>query len=396
MADAEAFVHALAQLARAFEVRPMDEVLRARLSAPEREITVHIPVVMDDGSERLFEGYRVQYSSILGPYKGGIRFHEQVDASEVRALAFWMTLKCAVANLPMGGGKGGVAVNPKELSRPELERLSRGFVRMLHRDLGPDTDVPAPDVNTTPEIMDWMADEYGKIAGNTVGAHSPHQTSPSQPGAPSKDWLRRFGAGFTGKPPARGGSEGRAQATGRGGRYVFDALESAYHFPAEPRVVVQGFGNVGLNAARAFRERDARIIAVSDSTGGVRDERGLDIEVLAAYKKDRGSLAGFPEAAPLSNAELLELSCDVLIPAALEHQITKQNAPRIRAKLILELGNGPTTPEADDILFARGIPVVPDILANAGGVIVSTFEWQQNRAGEHWSEADVFARLSAV
>ncbi len=366
------FENALKQLSRAVSVESFDASLIARLSAPEREVRVSIPVVMDDGSTRLFEGYRVQHSSLRGPYKGGIRFHEQADIHEVRALAFWMTLKCAVANIPMGGGKGGVTVNPKALSVGELERLSRGFVRMLYPVLGPTIDVPAPDVNTTPQIMGWMVDEYARITGDTTGA------------------------AFTGKALDHGGSEGRGLATGMGGFYVFEALKEKAGIPSSARVVVQGMGNVGSNAAKIFRQHGHHIIAISDSKHGIVDESGLDIEKVEAYKKEHRTLEGFPGATSVTNAQLLELPCDVLIPAALEHQLTEENADRVQAKMVLELANGPTTPEADDILFAKNITVVPDILANAGGVVVSTFEWEQNLKKEHWTEQVVLEKLHTL
>ncbi len=366
------FQSALEQLGRAVVVKPFDSTLIERLSVPEREVRVSIPVLMDDGTTKLFEGYRVQHSSLRGPYKGGIRYHEQADNNEVRALAFWMTLKCAIANIPMGGGKGGVTVNPKLLSKTELERLSRGFVRMLYPVFGPHVDVPAPDVNTTPEILGWMADEYALLTGDTTGA------------------------AFTGKPVGRGGSEGRGQATGMGGFYVFEALKEFLHLPGECRVVVQGMGNVGGNAASIFQKHGHKIIAISDSRGGIVNESGLDIAAVEAYKKETGTLVGFPGSRTISNTELLELLCDVLIPAALENQITKENASRIQTKLVLELANGPTTPEADDILLARGIPVIPDILANAGGVVVSTFEWEQNLKNEHWTEEVVLQKLQQL
>ncbi len=366
------FQSALEQLGRAVAVKPFDPTLIERLSVPEREVRVSIPVLMDDGTTKLFEGYRVQHSSLRGPYKGGIRYHEQADNNEVRALAFWMTLKCAIANIPMGGGKGGVTVNPKLLSKTELERLSRGFVRMLYPVFGPHVDVPAPDVNTTPEILGWMADEYALLTGDTTGA------------------------AFTGKPVGKGGSEGRGQATGMGGFYVFEALKEFLQLPGECRVVVQGMGNVGGNAAAIFQKHGHKIVAISDSRGGIVNESGLDIAAVEAYKKETGTLVGFPCSRTISNTELLELPCDVLIPAALENQITKENASRVQTKLVLELANGPTTPEADDILFARGIPVIPDILANAGGVVVSTFEWEQNLKNEHWTEEVVLQKLQQL
>lgn len=367
-----AFQNALAQLSRAAATTPIPAELLARMQKPEREITINIPIRLDDGSEKIFEGYRVQHSSLRGPHKGGIRFHPQADIDEVRALALWMTMKCAVAGIPMGGGKGGITVDPKSLSKPELERLSRGFVKSLYRNLGPEIDVPAPDVNTTPEIMMWMADEYAMLTGDTRNAT------------------------FTGKPVGYGGSEGRGEATGLGGFYVFEALRESYDIAQPSRVVVQGMGNVGSNAARIFREHGHIIIAMSDSKGGIVCESGLDPQAVDRYKKEHGTLAEFPGARTLTNTDLLELECEVLIPAALENQITSENAACIRASCIIELANGPTTPEADDILYARNIPVVPDILANAGGVIVSTFEWEQNLKNEHWGEEDVLRRLDEV
>ena len=353
------FENALEQLARVAAVTNINPELFAKLSVPEREVRVSIPVVMDYGSTRIFEGYRVQHSSLRGPYKGGIRFHEDTNIDEVRALAFWMALKCAVANIPMGGGKGGITVNPKLLSRGELERLSRGFVQMLYPVFGPRVDVPAPDVNTTPEIMSWMADEYSKLTGDTTNAT------------------------FTGKPLAQGGSEGRTPATGMGGFFVFDALREKLNLPASSRIVIQGMGNVGGHAGTIFTEHGHKVIAISDSRGGIVNEAGLDIAAVEAYKKEHASLKDFPGARQISNAELLELPCEVLIPAALENQVTEENAARIQAKVVLELANGPTTPEAD-------------ILANAGGVIVSTFEWEQNLKGEHWSEKEVLEKLQNI
>jgi glutamate dehydrogenase (NAD(P)+) len=366
------FENALEQLSRATSVKSLSAEAILRLQKPEREVTISVPVKMDDGSMRLFEGYRVQYSSARGPYKGGIRFHSETNIDEVRALALWMTIKCAVANIPMGGGKGGVTVSPKDLSIGELERLSRGWVKLMYPVLGSRMDVPAPDVNTTPQIMAWMNDEYKKITHVTDDAT------------------------FTGKPITSGGSEGRGEATGMGGFYVYEVMARELGLSANAKVVVQGMGNVGSNAARIFKNHGHTIIAMSDSKGGLFNENGLDPAEVDAYKKEHGSLAGFPGATMISNAELLLLECDVLIPAALENQITIENAKDIKAKLVLELANGPTTPEADDILFSRGIPVVPDILANAGGVIVSTFEWEQNLKGEHWSENEVLEKLRVI
>lgn len=366
------FENALLQLSRANAAKPFPAELIERLRHPNREIRVSIPVRMDDGSLRVFEGYRVEHNNARGPYKGGIRFHQDTDISEVKALALWMTMKCAVAGIPMGGGKGGVTVNPKELSKGELERLSRGWVRALSDVLGPKKDVPAPDVNTTPEIMAWMADEFAAITGDTSGAV------------------------ITGKPLDKGGSEGRGTATAQGGFYVFDALREKLGLPEKCRVVIQGFGNAGDHAAELWTKAGHAVIAVSDSKGAIVSDVGLDIDAVTAHKKATGSVVGMDGARTITNEELLALDCDLLIPAALENQIRADNVSSIRARVIMELANGPTAPEADDALFARGVAVVPDVLFNAGGVTVSTFEWEQNLAGEHWSEADVFARLKAI
>ena len=367
-----AFEQAQLQLSRALKVQKVSEALHARLLKPERQLTVSIPVIMDDGTTKVFEGYRVQYSSLRGPYKGGIRYHQDADINEVKALGFWMAMKCAVAGIAMGGGKGGITVNPRELSKKELEALSRGWVKALYPVLGPEQDVPAPDVNTTPEIMKWMADEYQKLTGD------------------------KRNATFTGKPLENGGSEGRGIATGAGGFYVFEALHKGLELPEQVSVVIQGMGNVGGNAAKIFREHGHTILAMSDSKGGIYSADGLDPDAVEKYKKDKGSLKGFPGAKQISNQKLLELKCDVLIPAALENQLTKKNAKNIKAKVVLELANGPTSPDADDILFKKGIPVIPDILANSGGVVVSTFEWEQNLKKEHWSEKDVLDRLRTL
>jgi glutamate dehydrogenase (NAD(P)+) len=366
------FQNALAQLDRANRVKPFPAEFLLRLYQPNREINIAIPVKMDNGSLKIFKGYRVQYNNARGPYKGGIRYHLDTDINEVKALAFWMVLKCAVVNIPMGGGKGSITVDPKQLSKNELEKLSRGWARMMAKNIGPKIDVPAPDVNTTPEIMAWMADEYAKITEDKTNAT------------------------FTGKPVKSGGSEGRGSATGLGGFYVFNIMRAKLELPDSCRVVIQGFGNVGGNAAEIFSKNWHKIIALSDSRGAIVKEDGIDIKALSEFKKKNGRIEGFPGSKTITNEELLTLPCDVLIPAARENQITEKNAQNIRAKLIVELANGPTTPEADDILFACGIPVVPDILANAGGVTVSTFEWEQNLKGEHWKEDEVFAKLKTI
>ena len=363
------FENAMAQLDKVAKIKDFGDEFIARLRRPDRDIRISIPIKMDDGSMKIFEGYRVEYNNTLGPYKGGIRYHEDTEINEVKALAFWMTLKCAVAGIPMGGGKGGITVNPQKLSKGELERLSRGWVQKLSDILGPHKDVPAPDVNTTPEIMAWIADEYAKITGDKTGAV------------------------ITGKPVEKGGSEGRGTSTAQGGFYVFETLKKELGLPKKCRVVIQGFGNAGQNAAKVWNKNGHMIIAISESKGGIYNANGLDISKLVEHKKTTGSLANFLESKNITNEELLKTECDLLIPAAFEDVITKANASKIKAKVILELANGPTTPEADEILFKKGIPVVPDIHANSGGVIVSYFEWDQNLKGEHWSEKEVFEKL---
>ncbi|MFM7088979.1 MAG: Glu/Leu/Phe/Val family dehydrogenase [Candidatus Paceibacterota bacterium] len=366
------FANAMAQLDKVAKIKNFNEEFLARLRQPNREVRISIPVTMDDGSHKIFEGYRVEYNDALGPYKGGIRYHQETNIDEVKALAFWMTIKCAVAGIPMGGGKGGVTVNPKELSKGELERLSRGWVRGLSDILGPKKDVPAPDVNTTPEIMAWMADEFEKITGDKTGAV------------------------ITGKPLEKGGSEGRGTATAQGGFFVFEAIKSHLGLPEKCNVAIQGFGNAGMYAAEIWHKAGHKIIAVSDSRGGVFDKNGLDLKALEEHKKTTGSLAGFPGVKEITNLELLSLECDLLIPAAFENQITEENAEDVKAKAVLELANGPVTPDADEALNQRGIVVIPDVLANAGGVTVSTFEWEQNLKGEHWTEEEVFAKLEPI
>ena len=372
------FQNAMAQLDKAAKIKNFGDEFISRLRQPDRDVRISIPVQMDNGSLNIFEGYRVEYNNALGPYKGGIRYHPDTEINEVKALAFWMSIKCAVANIPMGGGKGGITVDPKKLSKGELENLSRGWVQKLSDILGPHKDVPAPDVNTTPEIMAWMNDEYMKLTGEKTGAT------------------------FTGKPidrrlPAgRQGSEGRGPATGLGGFYVFDSLRAQIGLPEKCRVAIQGFGNVGGNAARIFTENGHTVIAVSDSKSAIVKEDGLDLEKVEAHKKNTGSLKDFPGAKNITNEELLELPCDLLVPAAFENVITENNAPKIKAKAILELANGPINPEADEILFQKGIPVIPDVLANSGGVTVSYFEWDQNLKNEKWTETEVFNKLKPM
>ena len=363
------FENAMKQLDNVAKIKNFSDDFLSRLKQPNRDIRISIPVKMDGGAIKIFEGYRVEYNNALGPYKGGIRYHPLTEINEVKALAFWMTLKCAVVDIPMGGGKGGITVEPKDLSKGELERLSRGWVRGLTDVLGPYKDVPAPDVNTTPEIMAWMSDEYTKITGD------------------------KRGATFTGKPLDKGGSEGRGEATGLGGFYVFDVLRKELGLPEKCKVVIQGFGNVGGNAARIFIENKHTVIAISDSKSAIFKKDGLDLKKVEIHKKKTGSLKDFSGAENITNEQLLELPCDLLIPAAFENVITDQNASQIRAKAILELANGPVTPEADKILFKNGIIVIPDILANSGGVTVSYFEWEQNLKNEHWTEKEVLKKL---
>ncbi len=363
------FENALSQIRRANQAKEFPESFIERMTHPDRQVRISIPVIMDDGSQKIFEGYRVEHNNKRGPYKGGIRFHQDADMHEVNALALWMSLKCAVANIPMGGGKGGITVDPKLLSKNELEKLSRGWVRGMLPLLGPEKDVPAPDVNTNGEIMSWMVDEYEKLTGEMSGAT------------------------FTGKPLTNRGSEGREEATSMGGLYVFNALKESLNLEGPLTIVVQGLGNVGGNAALLFEADGHKIIALSDSRGAIVNEDGLDVKAVMEFKKETGTVVGFPGSKEISQNDLLTLSCDVLIPSALENQITVENAKDIKARLVLELANGPTTPEADDILFAKGIHVVPDILANSGGVTVSTFEWEQNLRGEKWTKEDVLARL---
>jgi len=366
-----AFNNALAQLKKSQDIAGVSDSVIALLQQPQKTINVNIPVQMDNDELKIFEGYRVQYNNWCGPYKGGIRYHQDTDLDEVKALAFWMTVKCAVANIPMGGGKGGVTVNPKNLSKKELERLSRGFTRAIYLDIGPEVDVPAPDVNTTPEIMSWISDEYNKL----VGKDSP--------------------AVITGKPVENGGSLGRDVATAKGGFMILVELLKKINLE-KPKVVIQGFGNAGNNMAKLCNEMGYLVLAISDSKGAIFNEAGLNTEEVLTYKADNGSVVGFPGSKKISNNELLELECDVLIPSALENQITEENAKNIKAKVVLELANGPTTPEADEILYNNGVIVVPDVLANSGGVTVSYFEWYQNMHQEKWEKDRVFNELGKL
>ncbi|MDQ7793926.1 MAG: Glu/Leu/Phe/Val dehydrogenase [bacterium] len=340
------------------------------LKQPLRVMEIAVPVAMDDGRVETFIGWRSQHNDALGPYKGGLRFHPEVTMDEVKALSMWMTFKCAVLALPYGGGKGAVRCDPRRLSRGELERLSRGFIQRVSPIVGPDKDIPAPDVYTNPQIMAWMVDEFSRIREyNTFGL-------------------------MTGKPLILGGSAGRSEATGRGCVYTCLEAMKRLGIPVEgARVVVQGFGNAGSVAARLMHERGARVIAVNDSRGSIFNGQGLEPAAVLEYKAQTGSVVGFPGAAAISNDELLQLECEVLIPAAMENQITARIAGGVQARIIGEAANGPTTPEADQILFDRGRLVLPDILASAGGVTVSYFEWVQNQSGYYWPEEEINQKL---
>jgi glutamate dehydrogenase/leucine dehydrogenase len=446
------FENAMLQLRKAVETLRLkdNKTVRSKiklLKEPQRIINITVPVQMDNGQWRIFQGYRVQYNNFLGPYKGGIRFHPQVSLDEVKALSFWMMMKCAVADLPLGGGKGGVIVDPKTLSEGELERLSRGYVRAIADSIGPDKDVPAPDVNTNGIIMGWMVDEFINIRSAEVArsnsrvlrsfplasarVQAPSAKNSNLPALPARQ-ISYFKSTFTGKLIKDGGSEGREEATGLGGVYVLKAMLSkrktesrkqktermtvagrqtaqsnvpvTYDVTSQPRltVAVQGFGNVGYNIAKFLHENGFRVVAVSDSKGGVYVPDGINPELTLDCKKKTGILAGcycsgsvcdVKKGKHITNDELLTLPVDILVPSALETVITKDNAKNIQAKIVLEMANGPTTPEADEILFKRGVTVIPDILSNSGGVTVSCFEWEQNRKREHWTKEDVNIKL---
>jgi len=362
---------ALEQFDNAIRYVDIDPDIAEILRHPKRELTVHFPVKMDDGSLRIFTGYRVQHSADVGPAKGGLRYHPAVTLDEVKALAMWMTWKCAVVDLPFGGAKGGIVCNPKEMSRGELERLTRRFTTEISCVIGPMIDVPAPDVNTNAQTMAWIVDTYTMHSGSQQLAV------------------------VTGKPLELGGSRGREEATGRSVMITsLEAMRSKGMDPSSATAAVQGFGNVGSVSARLLQEAGIKVVAVSDSRGGIHCSQGLDVRRVIRHKAEHGSVVGYPGADCLSNEELLEVPCDVLVPAALEEVIHERNADRIKAKVVVEGANGPTTPAADRILQDRGILVVPDILANAGGVTVSYYEWVQDLQVYFWTEEEVNARLS--
>ncbi|MEI7556846.1 Glu/Leu/Phe/Val dehydrogenase [Candidatus Chlorohelix sp.] len=347
--------------------------IRKVLMHPVRELTVNFPVQMDDGSIEVFTGFRIQHNLARGPAKGGIRYHPQVSIDEVRALSMWMTWKCAIVNIPFGGAKGGVIVDPKKLSKRELEHLTRRYTTEISLLIGPDTDIPAPDVNTNSQTMAWIMDTYSMHKGYSVTAV------------------------VTGKPLNIGGAEGRNEATARGCQYVIrEAAKLKGMDLAKASVVVQGFGNAGSIVARLLSEDGATIAGVSDSQGGIYNPKGLDVRAVMSFKGEHGTVVGFPGAEVVSNEALLELPCDILIPAALENQLNGDNAKRVKAKIIAEAANGPTNPEADKVFFERGIMVLPDVLANAGGVTVSYFEWVQDLQSFFWTEAETNNRLQQI
>jgi glutamate dehydrogenase (NAD(P)+) len=361
------------QFDAAAEILNLEPELRRVLREVQREFTCHFPVKMDDGRIRIFTGYRVQHNINRGPAKGGIRYHPDVSLEEVKALAMWMTWKCAVVNIPYGGAKGGVIVDPSKLSENELEHLTRRFATEISVLIGPDRDIPAPDVNTDGRIMAWFMDTISMHMGYSVPAT------------------------VTGKPVEVGGSLGRTEATGRGVMIcTLAALEHLGLKPHHTRVAVQGFGNVGSVSARLLEEAGCTVVAVSEDYGGIHNPLGLPIRKVLEYRRRERSLRGFPGASELSNKELLEVDCDVLVPAAIGNQITSRNAGSVKARLIVEGANGPTTPEADEIFRRRKLMLVPDILANAGGVTVSYFEWVQDLQSFFWSEHEVNHKLEAI
>jgi len=351
----------------------LEDGMHQILANPKRVLLVSLPVKMDDGKIKVFAGFRSQHNDARGPYKGGIRYHPQVSIDEVKALSMWMTWKCAIADIPYGGGKGGIICDPKSMSPGELERLTRRYAYAISDIIGPHTDIPAPDVYTGGKEMAWIMDTYSAIKGNFV-----------QPEV------------ITGKPLAIGGSLGRNEATGRG--LAITVREAAKRLKIEmngTRLVVQGFGNAGQFSAQFLEDLGAKLIAASDSKGCIMNKEGISVSALRKYKEETGSVSGFPNTQRISNEELLALDCTILVPAALENQLTNQNAAKVKAKIVAEAANGPTTPEADNILFENKILLIPDILANGGGVTVSYFEWLQNLRREYWTEQYVNERLDS-
>ncbi len=348
----------------------LDSSIINQLKEPHRVLETSLPLRRDNGKVELFQSFRSQHNNARGPYKGGVRFHPQVSKEEIKALSMWMTWKCAIIDIPMGGAKGGIVVNPKELSKAELERLARAYVRSLVPIIGPDKDIPAPDVNTNGQIMAWMVDEYNKITGRSTPAI------------------------ITGKPISIGGSLGREAATGRGGVYLLEEFIKKLKWNAKKtRIAVQGLGNVGFWFAKLAAEKGFRVIALSDSRGAIFNQNGLDVLEVMNFKKQTGSVVNFPQGKTITNNDLLKLDTEILVPAALENAIHKDNAKSVKAKVIIEMANGPVSPKADEILEKKNILVVPDILANSGGVAVSYFEWVQNKSGIYWDEGDINQKL---
>jgi glutamate dehydrogenase/leucine dehydrogenase len=373
VAERNAYELALENFDIAADAMELEGDVREMIKFPERVLTVNIPVRMDNGRIKRFEAYRVQHSTVRGPAKGGIRYHPNVTLDEVKALAMWMTWKCAVVNIPFGGAKGGVTCNPKALSQMELEHITRRYTAAILPLIGPDQDIPAPDVYTNPQTMAWIMDTYSMIKGYPI------------PGV------------VTGKPICLGGSLGRNEATGRGVFYTVRSACEYLHLPLKgSKVVVQGFGNAGSIAAQLLHLNGAFVVAVSDSSGCIFSSRGLDIPAVIAYKEQTGSVTGFPGSEPIRPEELLALQCDILVPAALENVIHEDNASRVKAKIVGEAANGPLTPAADAILEDKGAFIIPDILCNAGGVTVSYFEWVQDIQHLFWDAQDVYNRLERV
>ena len=368
-----AYATALHQLDTVAKILKLHPDIHAILQKPKRELTVNFPVTMDSGGTKMFTGYRVQHNTGRGPTKGGLRYHPDTDLDEVRALAMWMTWKCAIVNIPFGGAKGGVVCDPHQLSQGELEDLTRRYTTEISLLIGPSSDIPAPDMGTNGQVMAWLMDTYSMHAGHTVPAV------------------------VTGKPVSIGGSEGRVDATGLGVVIVTgEALKRAGDSLAGKKIAIQGFGNVGNAAARIFHTHGATVTAISDIKGGIYNERGLDVPSVVEYAKRHGTIVDYPAAEPITNEHLLETRCDILVPAALQSQITGKNAHKVRAHWIVEAANGPVTAEADAILQEKGIKVIPDVLANAGGVTVSYFEWVQDLQSYFWEEEEVNQRLARI
>ena len=376
MAASNPYENAKKELIQAADIVKLEPWIREALLMNHRELQVTFPVRMDDGSIKIFTGYRIQHNHMRGPFKGGIRYHWQVNLDEVRALATWMTIKCAVVDIPFGGAKGGVVCNPKDMSEAELERMTRGFIQRIAPIIGPHVDIPAPDVYTNPKIMGWIADEYNKHRKKELAV-------------------------VTGKPISMGGSEGREEATSLGGFYVLQETikQKAANGIDDVRgkkIIIQGFGNVGSNFAQLAHQAGAKIIAVSDSKGAIVSESGIDIDTLLSHKDKSGCVSDCKGAVNTTTEDILSLPCDILVPAALENTIIMENVNRIKAKVILELANGPVSANADAILHQKGVPIIPDVLANAGGVTVSYFEWKQNLRKEHWSKDEVYKKLEQI